>query len=471
MLMRMGHSSKRGKNKQSRFKSAPGGRAAAQRARPFFKGRAFALILCHNTLMLKAIIQKRLEWFVRRYFAAHPEVKLVVVTGSVGKTSTKIALGTVLSTKFRVRLHEGNHNSEISAPLAILGIEFPDSLRNIFAWLAVFRAAKNRIRQPADVDVIVQELGTDSIGQIPHFGSYLKPDIAVVTAVSPEHMEFFKTMDAVAAEELSVANFSKQTFVNKDDVDNNYVHNLIKGAVNTYGLSDDSEYYFKETSFSIEAGFKGNVHGPEWETPIEATLHVIGEHSTRAATVAAAVGTQLGMSAEEISKGLMKIHSVNGRMKLLRGMNQSLLIDDTYNSSPLAAEAALKSLYRLSVPKRVAVFGTMNELGELSADAHEKLGTLCDPDQLAHVITIGDDANKYLAPAARAKGCHVVSFQNALEVGTYLHKILEPGMAVLLKGSQGGVFLEEAVKIVLHTTDDEDELVRQSPEWMKIKQR
>ena len=128
-------------------------------------------------------------------------MKLVVVAGSVGKTSTKIAIATVLNEKLRVRLHEGNHNSELSAPLAILGVEFPSNLRSFGAWWNVFTAVRHRIRRPADVDVIVQELGTDAIGQIPHFGTYLKPDIAVVTSVAPEHMEFFKTLDAVAAEE------------------------------------------------------------------------------------------------------------------------------------------------------------------------------------------------------------------------------------------------------------------------------
>ena len=421
--------------------------------------------------MFKAIIQNQLERYVRRYFKAHPEVKLVVVAGSVGKTSTKVAIGTVLSKKFRVRLHEGNHNAEMSAPLAILGIEFPDNIKNIFAWLTVFKAAKIRIHQPADVDVIVQELGTDRIGQIPHFGSYLKPDIAVVTAASPEHMEYFKTMDAVAAEELAVSNFSKQTFINSDDVDTGYRQGIAKNAVRTYGSSSTSDYYFEETDGSIEAGRNGAIHGPAWESPIEAVVRVIGEHSARGVTVAAAVGAELGMSAEEISAGVRNVHPVSGRMNLLRGMNQSLLIDDTYNSSPLAAEAALKTLYRLSAPKKVAVLGSMNELGEVSADEHEKLGKLCDPNELAHVITVGDEANKYLAPAAQAKGCHVMSFDNSIEVGTYLHKVLEPGMLVLLKGSQGGVFLEEAVKIVLHSTDDEKELVRQSPEWMKLKQR
>jgi len=91
--------------------------------------------------------------------------------------------------------------------------------------------------------------------------------------------------------------------------------------------------------------------------------------------------------------------------------------------------------------------------------------------QLTHVITVGEEAAKYLAPAARTHGCHTVSFKSPLEAGAYVHKYLEEGTAVLFKGSQGGIYLEEAVKMILHSTDDEEKLVRQSPAWMAKKQK
>jgi UDP-N-acetylmuramyl pentapeptide synthase len=91
-------------------------------------------------------------------------------------------------------------------------------------------------------------------------------------------------------------------------------------------------------------------------------------------------------------------------------------------------------------------------------------------NQLAYVVTVGDDAEKYLAPAAQTNGCQVVSFKTALEAGAFVHKVLEEGAAILFKGSQGGIYLEEAVKIVLHSTEEESKLVRQSPEWLETKQ-
>ena len=421
--------------------------------------------------MFKKMIRMRLERSVQKYFKKHPEVKLVAVVGSVGKTSTKIAIGTILSQKYRVRLHEGNHNSELSAPLAILGVEFPEDIRKLSQWLAVFGAINKRIKQPADVDVIVQELGTDGIGQIPHFGTYLNPDIAVVTAVSAEHMEFFKTLDAVALEELSAANFSKSALINRDDVAGHYAADVVNANINTYGTNVVAEYRFETSDYTFEDGFSGSFVAPEWSQPTSTTLHLVGDHSIRAAVAAGAVGVKLGMSAAEISSGMEKIRPVKGRMNVIRGMNDSIIIDDTYNSSPLAVESALRALYQLKVPQKMVVLGSMNELGETSAAEHEALGEWCDPLQLSYVVTVGEDAARYLAPAAQKHGCHTVSFQSPLEAGAFVRKYLEKGGAVLFKGSQGGIYLEEAVKMVLHSTNDEEKLVRQSKTWMLKKQK
>lgn len=420
---------------------------------------------------IRNYIRFKLEKAVKQYFKKHPAVKLIVVVGSVGKTSTKIAIGTVLGEKYRVRLHEGNHNSELSAPLAILGVDFPENIRKFGQWWNVFKAIRERIKQPNDVDVIVQELGTDAIGQIPHFGTYLNPDLAVVTAVSAEHMEFFKTLDNVAAEELSAVNFSKSALINRDDINGAYASFVVNPNISTYGTNDVAEYRFDTTDYTFQDGFTGLFSAPEWTEAIETTLHVMGDHSIRVAVAAGAVGIKLGMSATEVAAGMQKIRAVSGRMNVLRGMNDSIIIDDSYNSSPLAVQSALQALYQLKVPQKIAVLGSMNELGETSAAEHQALARWCDPLQLSHIVTVGKEASKYLAPAAQAQGCHTVSFESPLEAGAYVHKYLEKGAAVLFKGSQGGIFLEEAVKIILHSTDDKDKLVRQSPEWMTKKQK
>ncbi|MCK9540293.1 Mur ligase family protein [Dokdonella sp.] len=415
--------------------------------------------------MFKQFVQRKLENYVRLYFKKHPEVKLVVVAGSVGKTSTKTAISTVLSKKFRVRMHDGNHNTHMSAPLGILGIEYPENVHSLGQWIRVFRAAKKRINQPADVDVIVQELGTDRIGELAHFSTYLHPDIGVVTAVTPEHMEFFGSIETVAQEELTVANFSRVAIINRDDIDGRFAQFLTNQNVDTYGTTAAAEFRVEVKDFDVEHGFAAWLVMSGFAETYPADLRVIGEHSLRPICGAIAVAVKLGMGPQEIVKGVEDITPVPGRMNLLRGVEKSVLIDDTYNSSPASASAALQTLYSIQAPQRIAILGSMNELGQSSAAEHETLGHLCDPSLLAWVVTIGDEAEKYLAPAAKARGCQVKSFKSAIDAGAFTRSVMEEGAVILAKGSQGDIFAEEAVKMLLHSTSDDHMLVRQSPAW------
>ena len=420
--------------------------------------------------MYKRFVQKQLEKYVQEYFKAHPEVKLVAVAGSVGKTSTKTAIATVLSRQLRVRMDNSNHNTHMSAPLGILGIDYPESVHNITAWLAVFSAARKRIKNPADVDVVVQELGTDHPGEMAHFGTYLQPDIGVVTAITPEHMEFFKTLDGVAEEEMTLANISKLAVINRDDIESKYAADLTNPNIVTYGSTSAAEYHIEIDNFEIAHGFEGKLIGPDFKQPLAANIRVLGEHSLRPATAAFAVAAKLGLSERSIIDGMEDITPVKGRMNVLRGVQNTILIDDTYNSSPASVAAALQALYKMETPQRIAILGSMNELGEASEEAHETLGNLCDPALLAWVVTVGDEAEKYVAPAARARGCQVKSFKSAIDAGTFVKGVLENNAVVLAKGSQGNIFLEEAIKILLHETAEDHELVRQSAAWLKIKQ-
>ena len=145
-----------------------------------------------------------------------------------------------------------------------------------------------------------------------------------------------------------------------------------------------------------------------------------------------------------------------------------MIIDDSYNSSPIAASSALQTLYGLQTPQRIAVLGDMNELGDVSPQEHEALGNLCDPNVLSWVVTIGEQSEKYLAPAARLRGCQVRSFKTAIDAGAFVRSVMEEGAVILVKGSQGGVYSEEAVKM-LAVMSENDELVRQSAAWVQKK--
>ena len=418
--------------------------------------------------MFKLFIQKKLERYVRKYFAKHPEVKLVAVVGSVGKTSTKRAVADLLSRRYRIRMHDGNHNSDISAPLAILGIDFPENIRNPLIWLAVFRTARLRIKQPTDVDVIVQELGTDKPGEIAAFGKYLVPDIALVTAITPEHMEFFGTIDAVAKEEMAVSGYAKYVLINRDDVEGRFADYETNPNFSTYGTTGAAEYRFEQQDFTVDEGYKGSIIAVNHE-PFDATIKVVGEHSLRPVMGAVAVGMLLGLTDQDIVSGLGLIRPVPGRMNVLRGIQGTTIIDDTYNSSPAAAAAALQTLYSFTdAPQRIAVLGDMRELGASSQVEHEKLGALCDPSLLDWVVLVGPECEKFLAPVAKSRGCQVHIASSAITAGEFVRSITQDGAVILAKGSQNTIFLEETVKILCDMSEDV-QLVRQSPSWQKQK--
>jgi UDP-N-acetylmuramoyl-tripeptide--D-alanyl-D-alanine ligase len=229
-----------------------------------------------------------------------------------------------------------------------------------------------------------------------------------------------------------------------------------------------AEYRFEVQNFTVDKGYAGTVIVPEFADEIPANVMVAGEHSLRPVMGAVAVGVKLGLNPAEIQKGLAMIRPVPGRMNVLKGLEESTIIDDSYNSSPVAASSALQALYGLQAPQRIAILGDMNELGDVSAAEHEKLGMMCDPSLLAWVITIGEQSEKYLAPAARARGCQVKSFMSAIDAGAFARSIMEQRAAILVKGSQGGIYAEEAVKILCVMSED-DELVRQSDAWMRTK--
>ena len=418
--------------------------------------------------MFKSIVVSLLERQAKRLLNKH-KPRVVAITGSIGKTSTKLFTVTVLSQHYRVLAHEGNHNTEVTIPLSLFNIDVPDNLKSPLAWLAVLRETNQRLKQPFEYDVVVLELGTDKPGDIARFAKYLRADIGVVTAVVPEHMEFFKTIEAVAQEELTVVGMSQFSLLNIDDIDQNFRKNFNPSQIGTYGLSNTAQYHYLVDSFEPGVGFTGKFVAPEFgERPV--ALKLLGEHNVKSAVAAGAIAVKIGLGADEVALAMQKIQPVPGRMQLLRGFKDSILIDDTYNSSPTAAVAALQTLYSFDTEQRIVILGSMNELGDYSEKAHQEVGLACDPAKLEWVVTIGEEAEKYLAPAALSRGNQVKSFTNPLDAGAFVHKILRPHAVVMAKGSQNRIFAEEALKMLLHDTEDEHKLVRQTPAWLAVKQ-
>lgn len=395
---------------------------------------------------MRTTLAKILRWQSSRLIRKHKPT-IVVVSGSVGKTSTTQAIITVLSEEFAVRGTLKNYNTDIGVPCSIFGRRFPQGLKNPFAWAKLLIANQLDLLKKPSFTTLVLELGTDKPGELADF-SWLSPDIAVVTAVAQEHMEQFKTLDAVAQEELTVSSYSAKTLINKHMIEQRYLEFADSDELFNYAREDISHLKLKKSD-----------------------LQVLGAHSIDAVAAGIAVGKALGMSTEQLKNGAKKVQSQPGRMKQLEGIKHSVLIDDTYNSSPEAVIGALDCLYGYDAPQKIVLLGNMNELGAHSHDAHQRIGEYCDPKELDLVVTLGEDANHHTADAAKKSGCRVVSTQSPYEAAVKIKEELHSGGAVLLKGSQNGVFAEEAVKLLLENPEDAQYLVRQDTFWQKIKSK
>lgn len=410
----------------------------------------------------RELIATILERQVRKLRHRH-KFTVVAVSGSVGKTSTKLAVAELLGQTLRVQHQAGNYNDRLTVPLVFFGHQQP-ALLNVFAWSRLIGDVIAQTQQPYPYDVVVVELGTDGPRQMREF-AYIKPDITVITAITPEHMEYFGTLDAVAAEELEVFSFSKRVLVNADDIAGKY---LLGKTFDVYSMTTNvaENYYAKVTRPTLQ-GQTITVDIPSGK--LSAHIAFVGYHGAKYALAATAVADMLGLSHEDIAGGLVRLTPFPGRMQVLNGVKDSILIDDAYNATPIAAKAALDVLYAEKAPQRIAILGSMNELGDYAREAHVEVGDYCDAHKLAMVVTVGNDAKRWLAPAAKAKGCTVHSYMSPYDAGNFVRQHLKTGAVVLGKGSQNGVFVEEALKQLLAHPADTKKLVRQSPSWLRTK--
>lgn len=412
----------------------------------------------------RAVVIGLLGWQVRRLRRKH-DFKTIGVVGSIGKTSTKFAIAQVLAQHYRVRFEAGNYNDLVTVPLVFFDQTAP-SLFNPLAWIWTLLKNEAKLWGDYPYDVVVVEVGTDGPGQIAQFAKYLQIDLTVVTALTQEHMENFDDLVAVAREELSAASYSHQLLINLDLCPGHFLD--VDKPVTTYG-SQDADYQLKDEVYrGEEATFTVRKGGKHW---LKARMEAVAKSQLYSATAAAAVADKLGLKSELIRQGISQIQPVSGRMQRLKGLHDSLILDETYNASPVAVKAALDGLYMMKAPQKIAILGNMNELGKFSADAHTEVGKYCEPRQLDLVVTIGPDANKYLAPAAAKRGCTVKTFTDPYEAGEFVKSELLAHAVVLAKGSQNKVFAEEAVKVLLANPEDAQQLVRQSRQWLKKKRK
>lgn len=424
---------------------------------------------------LKKIIVKILEWEARTVLKKY-KPKIVAITGNVGKTSTKDAIFSVLSDFFFVRKSEKSFNSDIGVPLTILGL--PNAWNNPLKWISNIIEGFKIILLPKDYPAwLVLEVGADRPGDIEKVGAWLHPDIVVVTRFSevPVHVEFFESKDAVVKEKGYLVKALKKEgllILNADDPD---------------VMSFASKAYIKPITFGVAES--SNVRGSNYNLvyidglPVGITFKVdhgnnvmpvsiagvAGLHHMYPALAALAVGMSQGLNPIKLSDALAHYEAPRGRMNIIKGIESSIIIDDSYNSSPVALEEALSTLDSIKTTgRRIAALGDMLELGRFSIDEHKRLGKkvakVCD------VLVAVGLRGKFFAEAAlkaRMGKRKVFVFENSGEAAGFLKDKIKKGDVVLVKGSQG-VRMERVTKALIADPDMAKELlVRQDEEWEK----
>lgn len=434
---------------------------------------------------MKKLFQRILAILARGVIEKY-QPKIIGVTGTVGKTSTKNAIVTAISSENRrVRADAKSFNTEIGFPLAILGSDMPG--RSITRWLGVFFHGLWLLfyKDKNFPEVLILEYGADKPGDISYLVSIARPNIAVLTAISPVHMEFFKTIECVKKEKAALIFGIKEggtAILNADFDQILTLKEKIKTKTFTYSLlSKNADVYASEIIQKWGTGLLFHVHTNGSSMPL-LVPGVAGQTSLYPVLAALCVGLALGENFIKMGERFALFVPQPGRMRYLRGIKRTILIDDSYNSSPLAAQKAIEFLsdYPLASdiagysPKKFAILGGMNELGAQTNAAHRELGELVAKKKLDRLVIVGEKA-MIIARAAKQAGMkeeYIISFDTAAEAGKYLQDVIKEGDVLLFKGSERGIFLEEAVKEVLADPQHASSLlVRQNPAWQEIKTR
>ncbi len=415
----------------------------------------------------KKLIARRLARKVQKLLR-HKQITIVAVTGSVGKTMTKVAIGKVLGQSYQVRYTEDSYNTDIGLPLSIFGLKAPSQLWDALAWQRIFQKINVRIKNYPD-DVVVLEMADDELDDMMEFLSFIKPQYSVVTAVAPVHMERLETMEKVVHDNWQIAKAAKQVFYNADQPELRKLGSKPTKAQG-FGLSQGKVRFSNVTRNS--KGFL-SVNMTLDKQEYKFTTQMIAPQSLYSLLAAASVANAMGIEPKAIVQKLKSITSINGRMNLLPGLEGSRLIDDSYNSSPDAVKAALKVLAEFK-GRKIAVLGNMNELGSHAQNAHYETGQAAS--KVADLlVVIGKDAETHTVSGATDAGMaqdNIKVFKTPYEAGHFLKQQLTKNDVVLIKGSQNGVFSEEVTRILLDPSlDPAQELVRQSSVWKRRKRK
>ncbi len=356
------------------------------------------------------------------YYRSKQNVRLIGITGSVGKTSTKEMIAAGLSKGFDVMKTQGNKNSQIGLPMTMFEIEEHN-------------------------EIAVIEMGMSEFGEMDRLADIARPNIAVMTNIGVAHIENLGTQENILKEKFRITKYFDKDgilFLNGDDGLLKSLHGKQEFKTVTFGLNKDNDYYADEIKTE---GFNTKFVCCFGGKRVELNIPALGEHSVKNALAAFAVGTHLGLDERTIQSGLMTYKNAPMRQQI-HEMKDFILIDDSYNSSPEAAKVSLNVLKSVAKGKTIAVLADMLELGEKSGSEHYGVGKHLAELGIDTLIAVGE-LSRNTAKGAEENGCKEVEmFENNEQAYEYLKKIIEKECAVLVKGSRG-MHTDEIVKKVL----------------------
>src|SRR5438270_3658710 len=384
---------------------------------PGWKGKApkkFAVIRTKDTL----IAYQNIAGNYRKSLS----LKVIAITGSNGKTSTKDFTASVLAQKFRVTKTQGNFNNHVGLPRRILDATSQDT-------------------------IAVWEIGRNHPGEVAALANIAAPDTAIITNVGVAHIEFMGSREAIAKEKGSLAEAveaSGTVILNADDPFSREIAGRTSARVVLAGIQDgtvrasDVEQSSDGSEFTIlEGAHRCRAHLP-----------VPGLHMVQHALLAIAAGRGFGLSLEECAAGLASTPLTKARLQIkeVKGVR---FLDDSYNANPDSMKAALRTLMELdSDGKRIAVLGRMLELGAESERGHREVGEAAATLGVDHLISIGNDTIALAAEQAGLENSAIA--QDASDAAEILNEIVGPGDLVLIKGSRSSrteLVLDEFVKL------------------------
>ena len=360
---------------------------------------------------------------IAQYKRSLYDIPVVAITGSVGKTSTKDIIASVVKTKYKTLKTEGNNNNNIGLPLTILKL-------------------KNH-------EAMVIEMGMNHFGEISLLTNIAKPTIAVITNIGTSHIGNLGSRENILKAKLEILEGMKipKVIINNDNdlLHNWYEENKEKVEIHTYGIENKSEINGAEIELQEESSKFVAANGDE---KIEVKVPVGGNHFVYNALCAVEVGKLLNIENDKIQKGIAGFELTKKRMDIRQLENGAILINDSYNASYESMKASIEYLAKHTGNRKIAVLGDMFELGEYSIDLHKKVGEEVAKNNIDILLCAGENS-KYIVEKAKEINNNIEAEQlkDKEEILSKLNKILRQGDVILVKASNGMKFFEICQKL------------------------